>query len=47
MPIVSVARVRRRDDRPPSKVYVSLSEKYGETRSSCLLSVKYGMGVTT
>jgi len=24
-----------------------LSGKYGETRNSCLLSVKYGMGVAT
>jgi hypothetical protein len=44
-----VARVRRRGDRPPisGKMECGLSGKYGETRNSCLLSVKYRLGVAT
>ena len=47
--IADVARVRRRGDRPPisGKMECGLSGKYGETRNSCLLSVKYGLGVAT
>jgi hypothetical protein len=37
-----VARVRRRDDRPPSGwiLFFYPYEKYGETRYSCLVSVE-------
>ena len=45
-----VARVRRRGEYSTSNlkyIYVYLSGKYGETRNSCLFSVKNGMGVVT
>jgi hypothetical protein len=32
--------MRRRGDRPPLGFNVCLSDKYGETRNSCLLSVE-------
>jgi hypothetical protein len=49
--IVSVARVRRRGDRPTTlnhQVWYVYLGKYGKTRNSCLLSVeKNEMGVAT
>jgi len=48
--ITFVARVRRRGEYSTSNlkyIYVYLSGKYGETRNSCLLLVKKGMGVAT
>jgi len=40
--IIFIARVRRHGDIPLHVLY--LSDKYGETRNSCLLSVESGKG---
>jgi len=38
--ICLVTRMRRRDDRSSSQVIVYVSGKYGQTKNSCLLSMK-------
>jgi hypothetical protein len=48
--LLLVARVRRRGENSTLSGNVNnvyLSGKYGETRNSCLLLVKNGMGVAT
>jgi len=46
--LVVVEHVRRRSDRPPSRKQCNdIPGEYGETRNSCLLSLKYGLKVAT